>query len=423
YDEYGYPPPDLEQWRAQREGEREREREVEERGSGGGRGEGNGAGIGTETGIGTGHGERKTCDRCGKKFFPGHGVWEFAPHQVDAPTAAPPPAPPTANPDQQCTFHPTRSTLLAGPRADPTRVLRCCGRPVRDPGDGCVQAGSHVWKEEGSGGGGGWEGFVGWGEWAREKGEGEEGDGEGEQRKGEVEGEGDGNGNGNGNGDGKGRTYGVLALDCEMVYTTMGMECGRLTVVGRVDPDEHEHEPSPTPPTTAPPPPVTVLLDTMVLPQGRLLDPNTLYSGLHHASFHPTHPTLPQARARLFRLMREDTVLLGHGLENDLRCLKVAHGRCVDTAQVFPHRRGMPVRNGLRYLVKRVLGREIQGVGKGAAVGSGVGSVGTAGEGAKDEGKVEVTAKVGHDPVEDATGAWELVEWRVGKGESWKGFV
>ena len=48
--------------------------------------------------------------------------------------------------------------------------------------------------------------------------------------------------------------------------------------------------------------------------------------------------------------MSQDTILLGHGLENDLRTLRIMHHRCVDTAILFEHPRGFPFRKALRDL-------------------------------------------------------------------------
>ena len=39
-----------------------------------------------------------------------------------------------------------------------------------------------------------------------------------------------------------------------------------------------------------------------------------------------------------------DTVLVGHGLENDLRALQLIHSTVLDTSAVFPHYCGLPFR-------------------------------------------------------------------------------
>ena len=40
---------------------------------------------------------------------------------------------------------------------------------------------------------------------------------------------------------------------------------------------------------------------------------------------------------RFLTLVGADTLLVGHALENDLRVLRVLHGRVVDTAILYPH--------------------------------------------------------------------------------------
>ena len=54
------------------------------------------------------------------------------------------------------------------------------------------------------------------------------------------------------------------------------------------------------------------------------------------------------------------TILIGHGLENDLRALKLVHTTVIDTSIVFPHYFGLPYRRSLKSLVKSYLKRDIQ---------------------------------------------------------------
>ena len=59
------------------------------------------------------------------------------------------------------------------------------------------------------------------------------------------------------------------------------------------------------------------------------------------------------------------TILLGHSLESDLRALQLSHPRCIDTALIFHHPRGRPLRPGLVWLARKWLGRTIQDRGPG----------------------------------------------------------
>lgn len=65
----------------------------------------------------------------------------------------------------------------------------------------------------------------------------------------------------------------------------------------------------------------------------------------------------------LMGFINADTILVGHGLENDLRALNLIHATILDTAVVFPHYHGLPFRRSLRSLVSSYLKRDIQ-VGK-----------------------------------------------------------
>ena len=122
-----------------------------------------------------------------------------------------------------------------------------------------------------------------------------------------------------------------------MSYTTAGMECTRVTVVS------YEGE---------------ILLDELVLPSFPVLDLNTRWSGisdLSNAKF-----SLDDIQRKIAELSGPETILAGHGLENDLNVLRLIHTNIIDTAYIYPHIKGFPFRNSLRSLVTRYLGRFIQ---------------------------------------------------------------
>lgn len=190
----------------------------------------------------------------------------------------------------------------------------------------------------------------------------------------------------------------AIAVDCEMGYTTYGMELIRVTATV-----------FPTGET---------LLDALVRPLGDILDLNSLYSGVFpemmtlakpplklNAPYPPiegpimnptapaTHevpqiPILPSpqaAREVLLGYITPKTPIIGHSLDNDLHALRLCHPSVVDTSILFPHSRGLPLRNRLKYLVSGLLGREIQVEG--------------------DEN--------GHDSAVDARCAAELVRYKI----------
>lgn len=55
-----------------------------------------------------------------------------------------------------------------------------------------------------------------------------------------------------------------------------------------------------------------------------------------------------------------DTLLVGHALDNDLRVLRVLHGRVLDTSVMYPHPRGPPYKSALKVLCRKFLKRSIQ---------------------------------------------------------------
>lgn len=86
-------------------------------------------------------------------------------------------------------------------------------------------------------------------------------------------------------------------------------------------------------------------------------------------------------------------ILLGHSLESDLRAIKYCHPRCIDTALLYHHPRGRPLKPGLAWLTKKWCGREIQNRGEG-----------------------------GHDAEEDARACIELLQRKISGGSSFGEF-
>jgi RNA exonuclease 1 len=182
----------------------------------------------------------------------------------------------------------------------------------------------------------------------------------------------------------------AVAFDCEMGYTTRGFELIRLTATSWPDGKE--------------------LLDVLVRPFGEVLDLNSRYSGVYPediANALPLSltesPPLAQegqrrqlqiasspevARDFLFSLISPDTPLIGHGLENDLNATRIVHPTIVDTILLYPHSKGLPIRNGLKYLMETQLNRRIQ----------------------LDPAEGQLA---GHDSAEDARAAGDLVRLRV----------
>ncbi|KAI4122791.1 MAG: hypothetical protein LQ338_005604 [Usnochroma carphineum] len=178
---------------------------------------------------------------------------------------------------------------------------------------------------------------------------------------------------------------GAVCFDCEMGYTTHGMELIRLTATAW--PDGRE------------------LLDVLTRPIGEVLDLNSRFSGVWPKDFANAIPfdqevqqtesnpsalkivdSPSKARELLFRLLTPETPLIGHALENDLNAVRILHPVIIDTCLLYSHPRGLPMRFGLKFLMKKHLDRDIQ-----------------------------MGGDQGHDSKEDARAAGDLVRRQVGK--------
>ncbi|XP_061324633.1 uncharacterized protein LOC133277086 [Pezoporus flaviventris] len=131
-------------------------------------------------------------------------------------------------------------------------------------------------------------------------------------------------------------THDVYALNCEMCYTTRGLELTRVTVVD---------------------PKLQVVYDVFVKPDGKVVDYDIRLSGVKKNDLKNTTTTLRAVQAVLLNLFSVDTILIGHNMENDLFALKLIHDMVVDTSVVFPHPLGLPHKRTLRSLTADYLRR------------------------------------------------------------------
>ncbi|CAM9237230.1 unnamed protein product [Scytosiphon promiscuus] len=136
----------------------------------------------------------------------------------------------------------------------------------------------------------------------------------------------------------KGRV--VLGVDCEMIYTSAGLELARATLVNV------RRE---------------VVYDELVKPTLPVTDYNTQFSGITADMLSGVSRTLRDAQREILSFVGPETYLVGHSLDSDLKALRLVHRRLIDTSELYPSPRGMPFKNGLRVLSKTVLGRAIQG--------------------------------------------------------------
>lgn len=105
----------------------------------------------------------------------------------------------------------------------------------------------------------------------------------------------------------------------------------------------------------------------------------------------PVTTTLQDIQKRLVELLHPRTIIIGHSLDSDLKALKLTHPYIIDTAVIYPHPRGPPLKSSLKWLAQKYLGKEIQ-KGHGAT---------------------------GHDSIEDARTCLDLVKLKCEKGSDW----
>ncbi|KAL3275282.1 hypothetical protein HHI36_020050 [Cryptolaemus montrouzieri] len=165
------------------------------------------------------------------------------------------------------------------------------------------------------------------------------------------------------------RSIAVYALDCEMCYTTKGLELTRVTIV-----DTN----------------CKTVYESLVKPLNKIIDYNTRFSGITKQQMDRINTGILQVQANILHLCNSRTILIGHSLESDMKALKIVHGTIVDTAVLFPHKMGLPHKRALRALASDYLKKIIQN---------------------------DVS---GHDSAEDAITCMELVKWKVKEDTKFK---
>lgn len=136
----------------------------------------------------------------------------------------------------------------------------------------------------------------------------------------------------------------VYALDCEMLYTTAGMEVAKVGIVGADG---------------------LTVFESFVLPQNQILDYNTVYSGVTEKDLKGVTMTLVDVQTYMLKLLNKESILVGHGLENDLKALRLIHNNVVDTSVAFPFKHTKFHKRSLKSIAQEILSKEIQQSTKG----------------------------------------------------------
>ncbi|XP_078612894.1 uncharacterized protein LOC144882762 [Branchiostoma floridae x Branchiostoma japonicum] len=156
----------------------------------------------------------------------------------------------------------------------------------------------------------------------------------------------------------------MFAIDCEMCETEAGKELTRVSVVSED---------------------LKTVYNSFVKPRRPVKDYMTQFSGVSAADLQDVTTRLEHVQETLQELLPEDAILVGHSLENDLQALKVVHPHIIDTSLLFNHATWR-FKPKLRTLTSKLLGKEIQ------------------------------TGTDGHDSVEDAVAAMQLVQLKIANG-------
>ncbi|XP_021686263.2 small RNA degrading nuclease 3 isoform X2 [Hevea brasiliensis] len=133
-------------------------------------------------------------------------------------------------------------------------------------------------------------------------------------------------------------SHAIVAVDCEMVLCEDGTDAlVRVCVV--------DHN-------------LQVKLDERVNPCKPVADYRTEITGVAAGDLDELSCSLADIQKSMKKLLRKGTILVGHGLYNDLQALKLDHGRVVDTSFIFKRLDGRPP--SLDTLCKAVLGYELR---------------------------------------------------------------
>ncbi|XP_057843273.1 small RNA degrading nuclease 1 isoform X3 [Cryptomeria japonica] len=137
----------------------------------------------------------------------------------------------------------------------------------------------------------------------------------------------------------------MIAIDCEMVQCEDGTkEVVKVCVVNEN---------------------LETLVDSLVKPSKHVVDYMTSITGVTSEDLDDVTCSLQDIQKTLKRLLKKETILVGHSLFNDLQALRVDHARVIDTAFIFRYlNKPTCYSPSLSKLCKVVLGCDLREEGK-----------------------------------------------------------
>lgn len=128
----------------------------------------------------------------------------------------------------------------------------------------------------------------------------------------------------------------IASIDCEFCKTELGLEVIRVIVVNQN---------------------LEVVINELIRPKGKIIDYLTDIHGIGAVDIHHARSMLEDVQEKLMSICDQNTVLVGHDLNCDLKGLKMVHLRCADTKVLFNPNRQKPL--NLRRLSELILKKRI----------------------------------------------------------------
>ncbi|KEG04952.1 exoribonuclease, putative [Plasmodium vinckei vinckei] len=107
----------------------------------------------------------------------------------------------------------------------------------------------------------------------------------------------------------------IFSIDCEMCETSGAhRELTKVTIVDAY---------------------MNIVYDSYVMPDNKITNYLTLYSGINENTLKGVHTKLSDVQKELKNIFNNKSILVGHSLENDLHALKIKHDYIVDTSVIY----------------------------------------------------------------------------------------